>query len=52
MMKIPPGAGYPTGWQSVDLVWGPTAALGIGAEVDLPTPAEPTTWGSIKALYR
>jgi len=52
MVKIPTGAGFPTGWQSVDLVWGPTAALGIGAEVDLPTPVESATWGSIKGLYR
>ena len=52
--KIAPGQGYPTGWQDVSVRWGPTAALGIGAEVDScpPTPVENGTWGAIKALYR
>lgn len=52
--KIASGQGYPTGWQNVSVRWGPTAALGIGAEVDScpPTPVESETWGSIKALYR
>ena len=31
MTNIAPGIGYPTGWQNVSIVWGPTAALGIGA---------------------
>lgn len=30
--KIAPGLGYPSGWQNVSLVWGPTQALGLGAE--------------------
>jgi len=53
MTKIAPGQGFPTGWHGVALVWGPTAALGIGAVVEeCPTPVESETWGSIKALYR
>jgi hypothetical protein len=52
--KIAPGQGYPTGWQDVSVRWGPTAALGIGAEVDScpPTPTQDTTWGEIKGLFR
>ena len=54
MTKIAPGQGYPTGWQDVDIAWGPTAALGIGAEVEPcpPTPVESETWGAIKAMFR
>lgn len=33
--KIAPGIGYPTGWNDVSLVWGPTNSLGVGLEVDL-----------------
>jgi hypothetical protein len=29
--NISPGIGYPTGWNDVSVVWGPTRALGIGA---------------------
>jgi len=29
--NIAPGIGYPTGWHDVDIAWGPTQALGIGA---------------------
>jgi len=29
--NIAPGIGYPSGWQHPSVVWGPTAALGIGA---------------------
>jgi len=51
--NIAPGVGYPTGWTNVETVWGPTMALGIGAEVVAcePTPVERTSWGVIKALY-
>ena len=53
MTKIAPGQGYPTGWQDVAVRWGPTAALGIGAEVEeCPTPVESPTWGAIKAMFR
>jgi hypothetical protein len=30
--NIAPGIGYPSGWSHVSVVWGPTAALGIGVE--------------------
>lgn len=30
--NIAPGIGYPTGWNNVSIVWGPTQALGIGLE--------------------
>lgn len=54
MTKIGPGQGYPSGWQDVSIVWGPTQALGIGAEVQPcdPTPTRQTTWGGVKGLYR
>jgi len=53
MTNVAPGQDFPSGWQDVDVVWGPTAALGIGAVVEeCPTPAEGQSWGSIKALYR
>ncbi|MBK8232709.1 MAG: hypothetical protein IPK72_19530 [Candidatus Eisenbacteria bacterium] len=47
MIKIPPGLEWPEGWQDVDLVFGPTHALGIGALVEecAPTPVESRTWG-------
>lgn len=53
MTKIHSSTGYPEGWQNVSVVWGPTQALGIGAEVIecTNTPVKETTWGAIKALY-
>lgn len=53
MTNIAPGIGYPTGWQSVTIVWGPTWSMGIGAWVDEgTTPVEGVTWGRVKALWR
>lgn len=51
--NVAPGLGFPTGWANVNTVWGPTAALGIGAEVVPcePTPNQRRSWGAIKALY-
>lgn len=51
--KIAPGIGFPTGWQNVSIVWGPTPAMWIGADVRpcLPTPAHGASWGRIKSLY-
>ena len=50
---IAPGLGFPSGWQSVDVVWGSTAAMGIGAEVlpCAPVAIETKSWGQVKALY-
>ncbi|MEZ4651935.1 MAG: hypothetical protein R3E97_24675, partial [Candidatus Eisenbacteria bacterium] len=50
---IAPGIGYPTGWQNVSVVWGPTQALGLGVELNPcePTPTEETSWGRIKSLF-
>ena len=51
--NIAPGIGYPTGWQSVDIVWGPTQAIGIGAWcLDEGTPTNETSWGRVKADFR
>jgi hypothetical protein len=52
--NIAPGIGYPTGWNNVSIVWGPTQALGIGAEVmdGDPVPSIETSWGHIKSLFR
>ena len=54
MTNIAPGIGYPTGWHNVSVAWGPTQALGVGAEV-IPCDPVPTTessWGRVKSLYR
>lgn len=55
--KIAPGIGYETGWQHVNVV-GPFSnckSLGIREYAGIgdcePSPAQPTTWGMIKALY-
>jgi hypothetical protein len=56
MTNIAPGIGYPTGWQSVDLVWPldrRTRALGLGAVIyGGPVPVDGPTWASIKSLFR
>ncbi|MFN8549557.1 MAG: hypothetical protein U0527_16680, partial [Candidatus Eisenbacteria bacterium] len=51
--NIAPGIGYPTGWGSVSLVWGPTQALGIGCETFpcAPVATKKMSWGKVKALY-
>jgi hypothetical protein len=50
--NIAPGIGYPTGWNNVSVVWGPTQAIGIGAWLtEEVIPVEESTWGAIKALY-
>jgi hypothetical protein len=52
MTKIAPGLEWPEGWQDVSVRWGPTSALGIGAEVEeSPSPVESKTWGEIKSLF-
>jgi len=54
MTNIAPGIGYPTGWNSVSTVWGPTQSIGIGAWLGVggPNNTETTTWGRIKHLYK
>jgi hypothetical protein len=50
--NIAPGIGFPTGWNHVSVVWGPTQASGTGIMItDPPSPAESQTWGSIKSLF-
>lgn len=52
--NIAPGIGYPTGWNNVSIVWGPTQAIGCGAEIvecGGPSPVIESTWGQIKNLY-
>ncbi len=52
--NVAPGIGYPSGWQHVELIWGPGhSCVGIGAEVlpCEPTPAVPTSWGMVKELF-
>lgn len=50
---IAPGQGFPSGWQHVSVAFGPTRAIGIGAELAMcqVTATRPTTWGRIKTLY-
>jgi hypothetical protein len=61
MIKVPPdiGGGYPSGWQSVSLIWRETTAIGIGVQIqqllpsEVPEPSsEPSTWGRVKALHQ
>ncbi len=49
--NIAPGIGYPTGWNNVSVVWGPTQSIGIGAWYGSITPVRETTWGQIKAQF-
>lgn len=49
--NIAPGIGYPTGWQNVSAVWGPTQSIGIGAWLGEGVPTQNTTWGQIKKFY-
>ena len=54
MTKIAPGLGYPSGWQSVEVAFGQTSALGIGVQLrdcPHPVPAQRRSWGRIKRLY-
>lgn len=52
MTKITPGIGFPAGWNDVSIVWGPTAAIGIGAEVmDCTVPTAASSWGRIKRRF-
>ena len=49
---IAPGIGYPTGWQSIALIFPGCLSLGIEATIlEEPSPAESQTWGSLKALF-
>jgi len=51
--KIAPGLGYPEGWQDVGIVWGETAAMGVGVYLNTePSPVESPTWGRIRGLFR
>lgn len=58
MNNIAPGIGYPTGWQSVSVAWGPTNGIGIGIQATPITSDVPeggvrrTTFGRVKALFR
>jgi len=50
--NIAPGIGYPTGWNNVSAVWGPTQSIGIGAWVNNgENPVQESTWGAVKNLY-
>jgi hypothetical protein len=52
--NIAPGIGYPTGWNNVSIIWGPTQAIGCGGEFipGGPTVVRQSSWGEIKALFR
>lgn len=51
--KVAPGLGYPEGWQDVEILWGETAAMGVGVYLDTdPSPVESPTWGRIRSLFR
>lgn len=55
--NIAPQTGYPTGWHDCSIVWGPTAAIGIGAWIGQgdacagPVPTRESSWGRIKQTY-
>ena len=51
--NIAPGVGYPTGWQSVTVLWPDCRSLGIGAYFsEHCSPIEAPTWGQVKMLFR
>ena len=54
--NIAPGIGFPTGWNDVSVVFGPSSnrSLGIGCEVVScnPVPTRDASWGAVKSLYR
>ena len=53
--NIAPGIGYPTGWNNVSAVWGPTQAIGIGSwgpGIPPPNPTVETSWGRIKTALQ
>lgn len=59
MNNIAPGIGYPSGWQSTSLAFGPMGALGIGVQGQTistsdvsEAPIRLTSFGKVKALYR
>lgn len=58
MTNIVPGIGWPGGWQSVEIVWGETNALGIGVLSQAITSSVPvdgvqiTTFGRVKSLFQ
>jgi len=50
--NIAPGIGYPTGWNNVSAVWGPTQSIGIGVWSTGPiTPVRETSWGRVKLAF-
>lgn len=54
MTDIAPGLGYPSGWNDVSVVWGPTQSIGIGAWVGgmcAAVPVQESTWGRIKSVF-
>ncbi len=52
-VKIPPGQEYPQGWQHPSEMGLEFGSWGIGAYVfEDPVPAQGTTWGGVKALFR
>ena len=47
MTNVAPGIGYPTGWNPVSVIWGPTQSLGRARQIrshgfELPEPAQDT----------
>lgn len=53
MTNIAPGIGFPSGWHEVDVVWGPTSAMGLGAQAIpcAPVPVSLGSWGRVKTLF-
>jgi hypothetical protein len=51
--NIAPGIGYPTGWNNVSAVWGPTQSIGIGAWFGYGPiiPIRETSWGRVKLTF-
>ena len=53
---VGPGLGYPSGWQSIDTIWEPIGALGIGANIYgedcTVNPVIDQSWGAIRARFR
>lgn len=52
LTKIPVGTDFPSGWNNVSVIWGPTDGLGIGCEVNSLNPVVEASWGRIKTLFQ
>lgn len=50
---VVPGIGYPSGWQSPEVIWGFLQSLGVGGYfIEEPSPVVAPSWGAVRHLFR